>query len=211
MKIDYLLFKFTSVVFVAIVVAGCSDPKAANEKNFKASIQQYLDTAYPKCYVRTEFPTTIEWDFVGIKSKLRALAKAGWVIEKEGGRETPILGGGKETVSTFDLTEEGRKFYKADIEKTIGGKTIGGFCFGKARIKDVTQFSEPSDMFGQRITHVNYTYEVYDLPVWTKTPEITAAFDNIKGDVETEKTPAKALDVLVLTNNGWVHEKLFKK
>ena len=36
-----------SLIFatVAVLIAGCSDPKAANEKNFKISIQKNLDAA----------------------------------------------------------------------------------------------------------------------------------------------------------------------
>jgi hypothetical protein len=209
-----VLHKLT-LIAVAVLVAGCSDPKAANEKNFQSAIQSYLDTAYPKCYFNQKFPTTVEFDIGGSRAILHALVKAGLVSEKEESRKevNDIFGGAKKIIvkTSFDLTDEGRKFYKPDTVKTIGGDSIGGFCLGKATVKAVTQFSEPSDMFGQKISRVNYTYRVSDLPTWAKSPEMLSAIKALNADAESDATPLKALDTLILTNNGWVHERLFKK
>lgn len=198
---------------LALAASGCSDPKAANQGVFKNAAQAYLDTVYPKCYVNTQFPVTVDWNISGIQEKLRALAKAGLVVESEGQVELPEMHGKKRTTSAprFDLTEEGKKFYKADVTQTLAGKSIGGFCFGKATVKEVSQFSEPADMFGQRISRVNYTYAVSDIPAWAKTPELLAGIKELKADVDSEAAPVKVLNTFVLTNNGWVHEKLFKK
>lgn len=210
-----MIFRFILITVFATLVSGCSDPKAANEKNFKAAIQNYLDTAYPKCYVATNFPTTTEYDVDRTTVKLRALVKVGLLSESVGSREiiTHFGNGGKKSIPTpsFDLTEEGRKFYKADVRGELSNRKIGGFCLGKAIVKNITQFSEPADMFGHRISRVNYTYEVSGLPAWAKSPEIISVIYELKADVESDKTPIKRLDTLLLTNNGWVHEKLFKK
>lgn len=212
-KKENILLKFTLAASMAFLISGCSDPKIPNEKNFAVAVQAYLDTTYPKCYLITQFPTTVEWDVGGMKTKLRALAKAGLVLEKEGSYEIPTFGGRKRfaPAPAFTLTDEGKKFYKADAVKLINGKTMGGFCFGKARVKQVDQFTEPSDTFGMRISRVNYTYEVKDLPTWAQSPAIQAVIPELKADAESDKVPIKKLDVLVLTNNGWVHERLFKK
>lgn len=210
-----MVFRFILIAVIATLATGCSDPKAANEKNFKVAIQNYLDTAYPKCYITTNFPTTIEYDIGGMEAKLRALAKIGLVSEKVGSREIIVgLGSdGKKTIPapSFDLTDEGRKFYKPDAVDRLSSGKMGGFCLGKANVKSISQFSEPGDMFGQHISRVNYTYAVSGFPAWTKTPEILAAINDLKADIESETTPIKRLDAFVLTNNGWVHEKLFKK
>lgn len=208
-----MIYRF-ALIAVAVLVAACSDPKVANEKNFKVAIQNYLDAVYPRCYFTEDFPATISmFDARGAKATFKALTNAGLLSEKEEPHEVTEIFGRKKVVvqPTFHLTEEGKKFYKTDAVKTLGGKTIGGFCLGKATVKEVSQFSEPSDMFGQRISRVNYTYEVSGLPAWTKSSEILSAISALKADVESEKTPVKKLDALVLTNNGWVHEALFKK
>ena len=198
----------------AWLATGCSDPKAASEKNFEAAIQSYLDTAYPKCYFTRQFPTTNEFDIGGSGAVLQALTQAGLLVEKEESRkEVAQWGGGKKVVvkSSFDLTDEGRKFYQPDAVKRPGGEAIGGFCFGRAAVKAITQFSEPADMFGHRISRVSYSYTVSELPGWAKKPEITSALKALQADAASAEEPVKALDALVLTNTGWVHEKLFKK
>ena len=127
-------------------------------------------------YFNQKFPTTVEFVIGGSRAILQALVKAGLVSEKEESRKevNDILGGAKKIVlkTSFDLTDEGRKFYKPHAVKIIGGDSIGGFCLGKATVKAVTQFSEPSDMFGQKISRVNYTYVVSDLPTWARSPEM---------------------------------------
>lgn len=203
-----------AAVLGALVLAGCGSKQDANEKTFKVAIQNFLDSAYPKCYFFQNFPAvTTDFDLNNEKATLAALLKTGLVsVKDEPHEETQILGKKKTSIKpTFYLTEEGKKFYKADIEKTLGGKPIGGFCVGKAKVQDIPQFTEPSDMLGQKISRVNYTYVVSDLPSWTKSPEILSAIPSLKPDVESENTPIKGLNAVILTNNGWVHERLFRK
>lgn len=197
-----------------LVLAGCGSKQDANEKNFKGAIQNFLDSAYPKCYFFENFPAVVgDFDLKNEKAILAALLKTGLVsVKDEPHEETNLFGKKKTSIKpTFYLTEAGKKFYKTDIQKTLGGQSIGGFCVGKAKVQDVPQFTEPSDMLGQKISRVNYTYVVNDLPSWTKSPEILSAIPSLKPDVESENKPIKSLDAVVLTNNGWVHERLFRK
>ncbi|MEQ1556130.1 MAG: hypothetical protein ABL915_04955 [Gallionella sp.] len=199
---------FSRIMFIAlaVMVAGCSDPKAASEKNFKASIQKLLDAEYPKCYVVQTFPAVSHPYQTRELAKFKALVAAGLLSEKEEPHEVADGWQGKKKIvmrTVFDLTEEGKKFYKADAAKSISGETIGGICFGKATVQEITRFTEPSDMMGMRGSNVSVTYSVSDFPAWAKSPEILAAFSNIKADVESEKTPIKGDLVLVLTNKGW--------
>lgn len=194
-----------------IVLIGCSNSKQANEKNFKSAIQAYLDTVYPKCFVNENFPAIVNSDFLGRRAALRSLAKAGLLSEKELSRKEYKDWNGVLNVaikSEYALTETGRKFYNPDARQTLSGDR-GGFCIGKATVKDITRYTEPADMFGHRITKVNYTYSVGKLPEWATLPEVTAAIPALKEAVESTAKPIKATHTLVLTNNGWVHERLF--
>ena len=200
-----MIFRIT-IVAAAILVSGCADPKVANEKNFKLAIQERLDTIYPKCYVEANFPLTT--DKIGYnKSTFTALTTAGLLSVKDEPREVKVHLFSNETRTVvepvFSLTEEGKKFYKPDAEKDAYGKPTGGFCFGKATIKEISEFTEPADAGGMRASQVTYTYQVSDFPAWAKLPEISAAITKLKIDVESEKTPIKDMDILVLTNNGW--------
>lgn len=191
------------LIALAVMVAGCSDPKAVNEKNFKAAIQKVLDTEYPRCYVKANFPATVEdFDMNNHKAVFPALVKAGLLSEKEESHEVPDGWMGRKkvvVVRVYDLTEIGKQFYSADTKH-------GGFCFGKATVKEITEFTEPSDMMGMRASQVKFTYIVSDFPDWAQSPEMLAANVSLQADVESEKTPINSRDVLALTNNGWVSQ-----
>ena len=199
---------FYRIMFIAlaVMVAGCSDPKAANEKNFKASIQKLLDAKYPKCYIVQTFPAIPNPYFSHEVAEFKALTTAGLLSEKEEPHEVPDGWQGKKKIvmrTVFDLTEEGKKFYKAEAGVFLMKGAQGGLCFGKASVQEITQFTEPSDMMGMRGSNVSFTYSVSDFPAWAKSPEILAAFDRIKSDLDSEKTPIKGDTILVLTNKGW--------
>ncbi|MDP1315276.1 hypothetical protein Q6274_29375, partial [Klebsiella pneumoniae] len=57
-------------------------------------------------------------------------------------------------VNTNDRTEQGKKYYKQDAAKKMRGENLGGFCFGKATVTYVSNFTEPSDAMGQIISRV---------------------------------------------------------
>lgn len=203
-----MLIRIT-LLALALLLSACSDPKAASTGNFKVAIQKMLDAAYPKCYVKATFPATIsEMDPYGNKPAFTALAAAGLLSVKQESREVKVTLFGTRTRTVvepvYSLTDEGKKLYRpADEVK----KTEGGFCFGKATVNEVTEFTEPADAGGVRSSLVTYTYQMSDIPAWAKQPGVSATIGgSLKGAVEAEKTPAKSMDMLVLTNNGWVSQ-----
>ena len=208
-----MVYRIT-LIAVAVLLIACSDPKAASEKNFKISIQKSLDAAYPMCYVKANFPAAIPAsDPYRSKSELQALVSAGLLSVKEESREVSekIFFSDKIRIKmvvemVYNLTEEGKKFYKADGEKDLYGKPIGGFCFGKATVKEIPEFTEPADAGGVRSSRVTYTYQVSELPDWAKLPATIAVIPRLKKDVESEKTPIKSMAMLMLTNNGWTFQ-----
>lgn len=207
--------RYLAIPIVFLALAGCSDPKAASEKNFKKAIQSYLDTAYPRCYFASNFPTVkSEWNFNNSNGVLEALAGAGLLAKKEIQQEEKnIFGPGSHMVTklSYDLTTEGKKYYKSGAVKNLRGESTGGFCAGKATVKSVGQYSEPAEMMGLKISRVNYEYTVSDLPAWASSPDIQKNVHGIKADLDSQTTPLKKVEGMVLTNNGWVHEKLFSQ
>ncbi|HAT1583132.1 TPA: hypothetical protein I8Y16_004009 [Raoultella ornithinolytica] len=206
----------------ALALSGCNDPKDASESNFKAASQQYLDTVYPHCYVQMAMPVKKTRNVYEKKedqnasdNALHILATKGLLDEKEISRkhyEKSYFSGAHDAVETeYSLTEEGKKYFKPNISKTFGGDDIGGFCFGKAKVETITNFTEPSDAMGQKISRVNYTYTVTDIPEWAKSDDIIAASSKLKEDVASVQNPVSAKAVFVLTNKGWMHERLFNK
>ena len=204
------------IVAGAIALSGCNDPKDASESNFKAAAQQYLDTTYPECYFKVNFPfKTDGFDFGNTRAVLKALAAKGLLTETEISRKHYEKSWGSEAhdvvVNNYALTDEGKKYYKAGTKTNALGKETGGFCFGKAKVETITNFTEPSDAMGQKISRVNYTYTVTDIPEWAKSDDIIAASTKLKEDVASEQNPVSAKGVFVLTNKGWMHERLFSK
>ena len=197
-------------------LAGCSDTKDASEANFHKAAQAYLDTQYPHCFVVTDFPArTQDFDVTGTNKALHALARVGIVSEKEISRvEVPERlwqPARTDIYYAYDLTDEGRKYYKADAQKLPNGQTRGGLCFGKAEVTAIEQFSEPGQMMGRTVAHVTYAYKVTGLPDWAANDEVRATVRDLGNAVATNDTPAREKRVMVLTNQGWVHERLFDK
>ena len=211
MKVNYLA---PLLCIGVLALTGCNDPKKPSESNFKEAAQQYLDTVYPACYIKANFPyKTDGFNINNMPEILHAMAEKGLLTETELSRKhIDATWGIKErdiVVNSYDLTEEGKKYYKQDAAKNMRGENLGGFCFGKATVTDVSNFTEPSDAMGQKISRVTFTYKVSDIPDWAKSPEILNADRQIKKDVNSEHDGVKVTNVFLLTNNGWIHQKLF--
>jgi hypothetical protein len=202
--------KLVVVLAVIAVCNGCSNPQDANETNFKNSVQAYLDKEYPKCYYIQNFPVTTEHMFSN-EELLRLLAKLGILEEKEtGGKKQDVSKGWSFNndkymipIYSYNLTEEGRKYYNLEAGTGINGK-VGGFCLGKAKVSAIDQFTEPSDMMGEKVSRVIYHYSVAGFPEWAKDEQIKSVLKELKADVESENNPKKEVGDLILTNKGWV-------
>ncbi|BEM75203.1 hypothetical protein SME36J_46260 [Serratia marcescens] len=136
-----------------MMLSGCGDPKGATESNFKKAAQAYLDTQYPHCYIRVNFPVkTDEFSFNDFPDVLHVMAGKGMVKETEiSHKHIPASLVVKErdiVVNSYVLTEEGKKYYKPDAAKNMKGEALGGFCFGKATVNTVDNFTAPSDAIG---------------------------------------------------------------
>lgn len=199
-----------------LALAGCNDPKKPSESNFKSAAQEYLDTVYPACYIKANFPYKTDGvSFNNMPEIMQALAEKGLLTEKELSRKHIDAAWGIKAhdivVNSYDLTVEGRKYYKQDAGTNMRGENLGGFCFGKATVTEVSNFTEPSDAMGQKISRVSFVYKVSEIPDWAKSPEILNAVRQIRKDVDSEQNGMKVTNVFLLTNKGWVHEKLFGK
>lgn len=208
--------KILPLVILATALVGCSDPKKASEDNFEKATQAWLDTAYPKCFLVSTFPVeSKEFDITNTNKTLHALAGAGVLKEVELSRkEIPasmFQQASTQVQYSYDLTDEGRKYYKADAQKMRDGTTAPGLCIGKAKVDKIEQFSEPGDMMGQKISRVTYTYKVDDLPKWAGDEAVVATNRELAPMAASKDTPIKETRAFILTNNGWVHERLFGK
>jgi hypothetical protein len=193
-----------------LALLGCSN-KDASKSNFKAAIQNYLDTTPALCASlpaddgKTSFQLDRQQEFLRSRiEQAEALAEAGLLTARN--VELPAGLGGKPRVATeFDLSDEGRKF----LVKTDGLARSTTLCTGKYTVSEVVNFTEPSEMMGAKISRVNYRYKVEDAADWTRHPGVAKAFPEWQAKAAPDGASEAA--VVVATNDGWMHERLFRK
>ena len=203
---------FPILTFCLILIAGCGDsPKAATKNNFSKALDNYFEKK-PSMIIPFRragvFPVTIDYkpDFPETQ-RFEALAKIGFIKSTEGTRKTTTFSSDKEEViptRTYNLTEEGKTFYIKKKDFVYG--TRGGFAVLSYKVKSIDNFSEPSQMLGYTVSEVQFTRLPNSDYTFLSDKSLKTAFPEIAeyGSEESKKA------VLVLTNNGWVHEKEMK-
>lgn len=192
------------------VLSGCGSKQDANKSNFQSAIQDYLDTTKGVCVMlpAKDVPFTLQktggMNFINEPEKAAALVRAGLLSAKD--TEVKAAFGNQMVAGVqYSLTDEGKKYLVKGAAGNLGN--WDAFCGGKYKVKEVENFTQPADMFGTKISQVNYTYVVDDAPNWLKQSAIQSQYPNAKAGLD-EPAPYKA--VLVATNEGWMHERLFK-
>lgn len=198
-----------SIVIAGGLLAGCDNNQTASESNFKKSIQDFLDTKPAICINTGAFPM----EFLAQSNarnieQLDSLVDAGLlnksakdvVVKDMWGTENS--GEGVE----FNLTSEGEKFFD-DQKADFSGR--GSFCTGKMVVTEVTNFTEPAERGGQKISVANFKQKIEDIAPWAQNEKVIAAYPQIKS--AQERAAKGQQSPLVLTNNGWVHIGLFNK
>lgn len=220
-----------AIAALALLSAACSNPKAANKNNFQHAIQDWIGD-HPPCidvpggdvdaanssaglprYMTADAspnqftndahkkrlaPLNVLVDAGLLKVTPTTITEQSWM---------PGIAGRKVNVLAYDLTDKG----KAALPKAGGTSTIGGggasLCYGKPTVDEVTQFTEPGDMMGIKASQVSYRYHLAALPDWAKNAKVRAAFPKIEQDSATSLEGKAAV---VLTNEGWKHERAAK-
>src|SRR6202042_198653 len=88
----------------------------------------------------------------------------------------------KVPATEYSLTEEGKKYLVKSGAGNVGG--FDAFCGGKYKVKEVENFTEPADMFGTKISQVNFTVVAEDAPNWAKQPQVKAAYPDVTGGLD---------------------------
>ncbi|MCP1608344.1 MULTISPECIES: hypothetical protein [Pseudomonadota] len=202
--------KLIAISSLALSLAACGSDKDANKGNFSKAIQAYLDTQKGLCAAvpAKEFPFTIaNQDMLGGQNKKSAdaLADAGLLAKRD--TEVKAMFGNKmEPATEYQITDTGKKFLVAKGANTLAGQDA--FCTGKYTVVEVDNFTEPADMMGMKLSQVNYRYKVEGADDWAKSEGMRANFRNFaeqaQGDIQGEAA-------LILTNDGWMHERLFQR
>lgn len=170
------------------VLAGCGDPKEANDRNFTTAINEVLKNENPLCYIVSTkgFPLAQRKDgqfSYGAKlEQLHALVRAGVLSAKDSTTRKTYEGlAGNENVSVaaieFDLTPLGKSSFKEKLPANDAWPQGGaGFCLGSAEVSEIVSFSPPELQQGGTVSSVNYLYKVKTAETWAQHKDVKKQF-----------------------------------
>lgn len=179
--------KILLVAGTALVLAGCGEKgdfeKAINAKISKSKLCYSLqnnDFAFNK-----GFPVKVNHGYrsAGYNASdeiLKGLAEQGLLTVSQQANDFS-------RVDVLEVTEKGQEVEFWNREQ--------GACVGHRAVAEITNWTEPSEGSGAKITQVTYTWKLDGVPGWVD----KNAFSGVKGMAE----PEEAKIVLVKTNNGW--------
>lgn len=195
-----------SLIALALVLSACGNNQEASDSNFKQAIQDYLNNQEGVCIYLPEdsFPFALA-NGNSQREETDSLVKAGLLSATTAQVEVRQLFGSsiKEGVE-YNITAEGKKYL-------IQGQGLlaSAFCTGKLTVSKVENFTQPTALNGATVSHVNFSYKLDNLAKWIKTPEILQAYPKLAEKIKNTKEQQDTA-LLLLTNKGWVHEKLFR-
>lgn len=214
----------------SIVLSGCSDPKKANDANFRTAINAHLAKT-PSCidlptssvqpagdnrgyaalplYYEVPRPGTAQDLFRRQTRQVDALVTVGLMQAKDATiPQRGMFAQDDRTikVKAYDLTDKGRQALAKPEDGSQNAFLSAGnrLCYGTPEVVEITQFTEPADAMGMSLSRVAYTYRLKDKAAWATNPAMLEAFPVLKrttGDAVEDKAD------LVLTNKGWVHAR----
>lgn len=201
------------ILLLTITFVGCDSRKDASVSNFTNVLNDYYEN---NCLLISpgdvNFPVTIiegEVNF-GRKNpeKYKALEDAGILESKEITvyENKDFLSKEKVEVpaKVYSMTDYGKDLF---MESSLGGTFSGlnkGFRIAKYKVEEIKNFSEPSQAMAYNISKVNYSYSPVDIQEWAKNRNIEKAFPWLSRQLQNEQ---KTTAILILMNDGWVHQK----
>jgi hypothetical protein len=200
------------MVLGTLLLAGCGTKGDANVKDFSDATNAYLAKKGQLCLgISTKWPVDLQDSDQragSVKaSEMAALEKVGLVRPQITEAEYTTLSGrpAKAKVLRYELTDEGKKFYR---EKDVVGlgpnkEALGDICFGQQTLDKVSKTEGPIKIGDTTGATIYYTYRIDNLADWANNPDIQKVFPGIVGTLNgAGKTTLN--QALVLTAQGWV-------
>jgi hypothetical protein len=195
MKKQYLGTSMLSIaVGCTLLLAGCNGKKGTSvtDESMGAAVDQYLAKNGDTCLLLNDWPVEVSEHETRMEEKLphglarqmATLKMFGLVTETEG-EVDQLIGkrptGRKFKVRTFNLTEEGKKFYRPEVvpHAALAGsnpKVKGDLCYGKKAVEKVIKLDLLPESAPVEEYNVRYLYKIDGLPEWAKRPEFQQTF-----------------------------------
>lgn len=194
------------LLVLTLSLTGCSNPQEASNSNFSKAIQAFLSSreqalCLPLAKQQTPFVLV---NSSSDKRQTDILVELGLLKSKKTQVEVSQLFGTTNKEGTeYDLTSDGKKYLVELSSQRIG------FCTGTYKVSTIENFTTPTAYNGITVSQVNFTYKLDNLAKWAKNPAVLNFDGKLKQLLETNERQGKA--TLFQTNNGWVHEHIFRK
>ncbi len=201
------LIRLISTACSILFLSSCGEN---SESRVERSIGEYLNSTgpsirIPKSVFRDNpFPREIETGHFDVKTydkmyDLGLLTRESVKVESN----AISVFRKKEKVDGFkyDLSEKGKSMLQTKHNRITGESKY--FKVGTYKLIEVTNKTEPSEMQGYKVMHVNYTF---------KSEGVADEF--VKSGLLNKKEVGENLerkDTLIKTDKGWVHEKLWSE
>ena len=204
------------ILISALFLLACSDPKEANKENFIKAISAWKSIQKACFSLPSNFPIEIQKDSGEGNGRnltvLNELASMGFLK-----KEDAMVQEKKFTFTRvpkqvpgyrFTATEQAKDLIVEPEKKGLFSSTE--ICYGTYEINDVKLFSEPTEFMGETISRVTYLYSLGYAAEWAVTnKKLLENVSVLAKDVASMNTPYEGKAVLVLTNEGWMHSKLY--
>lgn len=213
--------RHVTLITAVLAIAGCSDPKAATESNFKSAVQAYVSTLRPCISLPNPLPAEIterERDYERQLSVHDELVSIGFLSREPFEKEMPVrLSFLALAYSTRRPTEmvAGVRYSITDTgmaakRESDSPEEPPSFCYGRYRVVEVTNFTEPAPVFGTTVSTVHYKWETTDIADWAVNSGILQnEYPDLLRDLESQEEPHTGTATVVLTGKGWVHDRQF--
>jgi hypothetical protein len=198
---------FAVVTLTLIAIAGCSNPKEANNDNFTHAINAYLAVKGKACLNTSwQFPVDIQksqisWNKTRL-ANMEALESAGLLKATDTSAMVHTMFSAEsksEPVRRYSLTDTGKKY----LQPTVGLFASGtSFCYGQESVDSIVKWTVPSTVGGFTVTRVVYTYRLKNMADWAHNPQIIHQFHEVQQEMEGANSEDRTI-ALELTNKGW--------
>lgn len=198
-----------ALLLITTLLAGCFGSDKPSTKEVQSALEEYISLGRACVMPAVEPSFTIGELDAGYSATVQALkpmVDAGLMDVKEQKKrfEEQKISSISSSVKYFfieqsyNITAFGTKFFKKVDDNR------GKFCYGQARLLSVDEVSEPMDMNGKTVVHVQFTEQMSQNPDWSTEKVLSAFPDSLIAITEPKKQAA----VLVKTPNGYKHRDL---
>jgi hypothetical protein len=179
-----------AIAAVMALLAGCRH-NAVDKEAFKSALNGYYRGRQVCLWDGAiKLPAQADTNDDAETKRFDALTDAGLMTRMPTEKKRFLVG--SKSVTNYDLSADGRKYWTTDSAQP----GYGNFCLGTRKVDSILAYS-PTDPDAAQYT-VNYHYSV-EAPDWANKPEIKTAFPQAGRDIAGDNATA----TLVKTDSGW--------